>query len=376
MDRIAKHESVCKGTKKRRVFQSGKQRLAGMDGVAPVKVARGGGTRRGGPGRSALPKKTNWRAQHQEFQAMLRANRGGGARRGGGFQGAWSRSHLWRRTDIIIVSCNTIAGFVSGVYDYGGGGSRSPPPPAANTNYVKCPHCHRSFAPATAERHIPKCKNTLNRPKGPPSVTTRRTSAEAGRGVPPPGRGRPGAASKDGSLDYDGKYVTLTGLTGRADLNGERGWVTLYDEKAGRYHVELELGETVALKPANLTLTGAKRTSAKASVPRNSTTMSGRSGGRGVGGRSQASSAPRATRASAARSTASRGGGGGGGSFGGGSFGGGGFDRFSVVSEGRGGGMSGGMGGGMSGGISTSNEVSRDNPLANAMSGRRGGYYN
>jgi len=45
--------------------------------------------------------------------------------------------------------------------------------------YMQCPYCMRRFRDDVAARHIPKCKNTINRPKPPPGVAavSRRTPA-------------------------------------------------------------------------------------------------------------------------------------------------------------------------------------------------------
>ena len=49
--------------------------------------------------------------------------------------------------------------------------------PASNTDdLVPCPYCSRKFNPNTAERHIPKCKDTVNRPKPPPTQAKLRNS--------------------------------------------------------------------------------------------------------------------------------------------------------------------------------------------------------
>jgi hypothetical protein len=60
--------------------------------------------------------------------------------------------------------------------------------------------------------------------------------------------------------DLVGKRVLITGLTGRKDLNGQCGLVLLYDSASGRCTVRTEEvpGETVALRPINLDIGGAR----------------------------------------------------------------------------------------------------------------------
>ena len=53
-----------------------------------------------------------------------------------------------------------------------------PPPPmpvaaAVEDDRVPCPHCGRRFAELTAERHIPKCLNTMGKAKPPPGAPAR-----------------------------------------------------------------------------------------------------------------------------------------------------------------------------------------------------------
>ena len=60
--------------------------------------------------------------------------------------------------------------------------SLPPPPPSSNPDYVQCPHCSRRFAPNAAERHIPACANTINKPKPPPTQQRRPMTGGGMRG--------------------------------------------------------------------------------------------------------------------------------------------------------------------------------------------------
>ena len=60
--------------------------------------------------------------------------------------------------------------------------SLPPPPPSTNPDYVQCPHCQRRFAPQAAERHIPACANTINKPKPPPTQLRRPMTGGGVRG--------------------------------------------------------------------------------------------------------------------------------------------------------------------------------------------------
>ena len=83
--------------------------------------------------------KSTWRQQHLEFQAALRAARG--------------------------VTRMPAA-------------SRGARDTASYDSYVRvdtripCPHCGRRYADTTAERHIPKCKDILAKPRPPPAYAS------------------------------------------------------------------------------------------------------------------------------------------------------------------------------------------------------------
>jgi hypothetical protein len=154
MDRIAVHQKICRknsaGVKKRGEFDTSKQRTnelnsdgggfgGGFGAPPPRRNPRGSKSKlhkkssatppAAAPstkGPKGIPK---WKQQHMEFQRMVR---GGGGANGGGVQ------------------------------------ERSAAAPSyTDSNMVPCPHCNRTFSDSAAERHIPKCKNIINRPKNP-----------------------------------------------------------------------------------------------------------------------------------------------------------------------------------------------------------------
>lgn len=123
-DRIRKHEGVCWAGKRRkvRVFNSAKQRM----GREAVIVRQSG--------RKEKPR-TKWRRQHEEFIGAIRY-----ARRVTRAQAAG--------VDLRLL-----------------------PAPAVSSHtedYVQCPFCDRRFSQNVAERHVPKCRDIINRPKPPP----------------------------------------------------------------------------------------------------------------------------------------------------------------------------------------------------------------
>ena len=152
-DRLARHESACANVSKpRRTFDAAKMRVAGTEaaafvqkrGTRPQSGARGGrgGAAGGSRGKGAAAaseraisgaaKKAKWRAEHEAFIANIRNAR--------------------QVTQAIKSGVD--------VRDL-----PPPPPSAPDPSLVPCPHCGRTFNETAAERHIPRCKTTINRPK-------------------------------------------------------------------------------------------------------------------------------------------------------------------------------------------------------------------
>ena len=60
------------------------------------------------------------------------------------------------------------------------------------------------------------------------------------------------AGGREGGADDDlvGHHVNVAGVAARPELNGQSGVVQSFHTSSGRYHVRLESGEMVALRPA------------------------------------------------------------------------------------------------------------------------------
>lgn len=121
---LARHERVCATQKKRRVFNATKHRVA--DGATAAAKASGSAPQ-------TAPKR-DWKSESEAFRRALREA---------------------RQVDQVLKA---------------GGNAKDLPPPmySENPDYLACPHCQRRFAPDVAARHIPRCANTVNRPKPPP----------------------------------------------------------------------------------------------------------------------------------------------------------------------------------------------------------------
>nr|XP_027219651.1 zinc finger C2HC domain-containing protein 1A-like isoform X1 [Penaeus vannamei]XP_027219652.1 zinc finger C2HC domain-containing protein 1A-like isoform X1 [Penaeus vannamei] len=124
---LDRHRRVCEklSTKKRKTFDSTKQRVEGLD-VSPTAAGRGKGDSKS----SHPPKnKSKWREKHQEFLRAIRAARGAP-----------------------------------------NDGENGPGAPVSTipSDYVRCPHCERHFGPKSADRHISWCREQSTRlPRSP-----------------------------------------------------------------------------------------------------------------------------------------------------------------------------------------------------------------
>lgn len=151
-DRVGKHQSVCRrSSRPRPVFDAAAQRAADSSAMAsggsglfgappPLPRGRAGRSRatpsrqRGAPTQGGRASK--WRQQHAQLQAAMRAARGGGGR---AFDAATAP-------------------------EVAGPGDASDVGEFSHDARVPCPHCSRMFSEAASERHVPICKNVVNKP--------------------------------------------------------------------------------------------------------------------------------------------------------------------------------------------------------------------
>ncbi|XP_074656486.1 zinc finger C2HC domain-containing protein 1A-like isoform X2 [Tubulanus polymorphus] len=122
-DALRRHEPICAKSqaKKRKVFDSGKQRSQGTD--IPISKVNHSGK----PIKREAPSKNNWRAKHEDFINAIRSAKG---------------------VDIALKT---------------GAPLPPPPKPSINPDYVQCMYCNRRFNETAAERHITFCKEQSER---------------------------------------------------------------------------------------------------------------------------------------------------------------------------------------------------------------------
>ncbi|XP_018609670.1 zinc finger C2HC domain-containing protein 1A isoform X2 [Scleropages formosus] len=129
---LQKHVPICQkaATKKRKVFDSSRQRAEGTDisTLKPLKPKLNSTFSTSKSDKPEPPKKqSNWRRKHEEFIATIRAAKG--------------LSQVMKD----------------------GGPLPPPPPPSFDPDYIQCPYCQRRFNENAAERHIKFCKEQAAR---------------------------------------------------------------------------------------------------------------------------------------------------------------------------------------------------------------------
>lgn len=86
----------------------------------------------------------------------------------------------WKREHEDLVKAIKMSRLIKKVQESGGDITKIPVVPSApNEDYVECQYCYRRYSPGVADRHIPKCKDMINRPKPPPHILRRLKEEEA-----------------------------------------------------------------------------------------------------------------------------------------------------------------------------------------------------
>jgi hypothetical protein len=169
--RIDKHVDVCTKQKKRAVFDTKKQRqIEEQQG----KMSSGTTTTVG----NGTMKAAAAQGQKKEKLAAIKARKGStqGSRKEseedeelGERPGTkdYSKMPKWKLQHENFIENIKFTKKLKDMQANGEDTSNMRPPETINPDYVPCPYCFRKFAPKTADRHIPKCKDTFNRPKPP-----------------------------------------------------------------------------------------------------------------------------------------------------------------------------------------------------------------
>ncbi|NXX53670.1 ZC21C protein, partial [Scopus umbretta] len=124
--RLEKHTSICcmSHGSKRKVFDSSRARARG----------------------TALELYQQWNCSEEPQNKPLRKNN-------------WRQKH-----EVFIQTLHQARQMQQDPSKGGKVSNLSPLPPIENPDYVACPYCRCRFAPQAAERHIPKCKTSKNKP--------------------------------------------------------------------------------------------------------------------------------------------------------------------------------------------------------------------
>uniref|UniRef100_A0A3P9K3J9 Zinc finger C2HC domain-containing protein 1A n=1 Tax=Oryzias latipes TaxID=8090 RepID=A0A3P9K3J9_ORYLA len=168
---LEKHAKICQktATKKRKVFDSSRQRAEGTD-IPVLKPIKPKSQSSAGCQKAEPPKKpSNWRKKHEDFIATIRA--------------AKSLTQVMKE----------------------GGPLPPPPPPSYDPDYIQCPYCQRRFNESAADRHIKFCqeqaariptKGKLGDPKKTPGRTQYKPPASVKKTNPSPASSIPSATSR------------------------------------------------------------------------------------------------------------------------------------------------------------------------------------
>jgi hypothetical protein len=117
VDRLPKHEAVC--AKQQASDAKRAKRIAAKQAKLPE------------PGSQKSDTTEAWRSKHSEFQNAIQYAK---------------KLTAMQKSGVSLANL-------------------PPPPRSENADYIECPHCSRRFAPKAADRHIPACANTINKPK-------------------------------------------------------------------------------------------------------------------------------------------------------------------------------------------------------------------